>query len=108
MKTKSYFSIGLALAMCAGANFTKAASHTWTGSVSSAWSNPSNWIGGAPQIGEASVVLSFVTGATRQTSTNDIGNISVDAIVFTGGNFTLGGYFITLTGVSYYNIDCQN
>src|SRR5947207_2861794 len=107
MKTKSYFSICLALAMCASAISTNAASHTWTGSVSFAWSNPSNWIGGAPQIGEANVILNFVTGATRQSSTNDIGNIAVDDIVFTGGNFTVGGYFITLTGAGFYNLACQ-
>jgi autotransporter-associated beta strand protein len=108
MKTKSYISICLALMTFAGAHSTKAASHTWTGSVSSLWSNPLNWDGGAPQIGEANVVLNFEYGATRNASTNDIGNISVDDIVFTGNNFTLGGYFITLTGVSFYNLDCQN
>ena len=74
------------------------ATHTWTGTVSSSWSNNANWTGGTPA-GDPSADLVF-PATTRLTSTDDIPGISyVNSITFTASGYTLnaiGGSSIAL------------
>ena len=35
------------------------AAHTWTGANGPNWSDPQNWTGGAPNVGESAIVLDF-------------------------------------------------
>ncbi len=62
------------------------ATHTWTGAVDNQWSNSGNWTGGAPMVGETNVTVIFDTG--RNTN-QDINNLIVDQISFTGQNNTI-------------------
>jgi hypothetical protein len=51
-----------------------AATHTWTGAVSSAWSNNGNWTGGTPA-GDPSADLVF-PASSQLVSTNDIPGVT--------------------------------
>src|SRR2546422_1270417 len=102
---KKILTILTMLALLAGIHIARAGSHTWSGAVNNSWSNAGNWsAGGAPQYGEANVVLIYPANAVRYASTNGIGNIAIDLIEIDGNNYSLGGYGITLTGAGYYNL----
>lgn len=97
----------LAMATLLNTSPAKAGTHTWSGAVNFAWSNDGNWsAGGAPQFGESNIVLVFPAVAVRYAATNGVGNYAIDDIIINGNNYTLGGYAITLTGASYYNLEC--
>lgn len=108
MKQNLKLLAAFALATLATVHSVRAASHTWSGAVNSLWSNAGNWsAGGAPQLAEAGITLTFPAGATRYTSTNNIGNLAIDGITVSGNNYKIGGSAITLTGVAFYNLNCS-
>jgi autotransporter-associated beta strand protein len=76
--------------------------HTWTGSSSSgSWSNPSNWVGGAPTPGESSpVVLNFGPGLSNQATVDDVANLTVNQV-----NITATGYSVTLAASLTIQVD---
>src|SRR5678816_3480250 len=109
MKAKTLLGKLTTLAYLAVATLAHAGSHTWSGAVNNAWSQPGNWSsGGSPQFGEANLVLSFPPNLANRNATNGIGNLAIDDIIITGDNYKIGGYGITLTGAGYYNIDCSD
>lgn len=72
----------LAISLCfAFITSVRAGTHTWTGGGSDEnWSNPANWSGGAPTVGEsAPVIVIFTTGVT---TTNNISGLVVDSLQF--------------------------
>src|SRR5439155_14123971 len=98
-KSPTKILVTILLAGLSNLNPAHAGSHTWSGAVNNSWSNAGNWsAGGAPQYGEANVVLIYPANAVRYASTNGIGNIAIDLIEIDGNNYSLGGYGITLTG----------
>ncbi|MCA9166069.1 MAG: autotransporter-associated beta strand repeat-containing protein [Planctomycetales bacterium] len=70
------------------------ASHVWTGAVSNLWSDGGNWQGGSPA-GDTQAILSF-PAATNLVTNNDLVGLTVSAIDFSAGNYTIGGNAITL------------
>ncbi|HVE71030.1 MAG TPA: FG-GAP-like repeat-containing protein [Thermoanaerobaculia bacterium] len=77
-----------------------AATRTWSGTVSEAWSNPANWAEGVtPAAGD---VLVFPPGA-RLNSTNDLPNVAYHSITVTGhaqlnvNSYTQGSPATTVT-----------
>src|SRR5262249_30212920 len=71
------------------------------------WSNPANWVGGAPQVGEPGpVILNFPpVAANLKATVNDLtgGPLAIDQINFTDTGYSLGptaGISITLTGAT--------
>lgn len=59
--------------------------HTWTGAVNNSWSDARNWNGGSPA-GDPTPHLVFGSGATRQTSTNNLTlNVPVTISLHAGG-----------------------
>jgi autotransporter-associated beta strand protein len=72
------------------------ANHMWTGTTSALWSVDSNWNGGSPA-GDANAVLIFPGGAMNLANSNDLSNLTVDSIMFSGtSGYILGGNAITL------------
>lgn len=73
---------------------TYAATRTWTGTTSGAWSVASNWGGTAPVTGDD---LVFPSGASNLSNTNDLTeNTIINSITFTGSGYTLSGNPIIL------------
>lgn len=71
-----------------------AATRTWTGTTSAAWSLAANWGGTAPVAGDD---LVFPGGASNTTNTNDFAaGTNFNSITFTGGPYTIGGNGIAL------------
>src|SRR5262245_835454 len=70
--------------------------HTWTGVASHSWSNPNNWIGGAPSANESNLQLIFPSGAANLANTNDLNSLNVQSITFASGGYSLSGKTITL------------
>src|SRR5690606_25296197 len=54
--------------------------HVWTGAVDGNWSNPANWQGGAPAAGESALEIEFGADAVRQTSVNDLPDLTITAL----------------------------
>jgi hypothetical protein len=79
---------------------------TWTGTVSSFWSDSRNW---SPQIVPAAgEVLLFPAGAIRLSMTNDLpAGTTVGAMTF-NDNYTLSGNALTLTGDLAFRRDANN
>lgn len=72
------------------------ATHTWTGATSALWSDPTNWNGGSPA-GDPNAVLVFPAGAANLSNTNDLTNLTIQSISFTGSdNYTIAGNTLTL------------
>lgn len=70
-----------------------AGTHTWSGAVDGAWSNPANWSsGGRPSNSESSITLIFPPGATRFNTTNNLAGLNIGLIQFTGGGYNLEGF----------------
>src|SRR5262249_40374168 len=71
------------------------ATHSWTGGgglASPNWSDPANWTGGAPAVGEEGpVILNFPTGVSQRMSVDDITDLRVDQINLTGSDYTISG-----------------
>lgn len=59
-----------------------AGTHTWTGASGGRWSNPINWIGGAPQAGEAAPVKIIIPSSVPgfRELTNDIPGLIVQEL----------------------------
>jgi fibronectin-binding autotransporter adhesin len=65
-------------------------SHTWVGGVDSNWSTAENWgAGGSPLTDLSATIVFDASKAVRKASVNNVGNVSVNAIQFLGGGFTL-------------------
>lgn len=62
------------------------------------WSVGSNWTGGSP-LGDARATLVFPATAANLTITNDLANLTIQTIRFTGNKaYTIGGNALTLHG----------
>jgi hypothetical protein len=81
----------------AGAHPASAAtSRRWTGAGADAnWTNPANWMGGAPVAGDS--LIFGDTGARRTNVNNFPVDTSFDSIVFEGTGYNLTGNRVTLT-----------
>jgi len=77
-----------------------AATHTWTGAVSSSWSNNANWTGGTPA-GDPAADLMFPP-TNQLVSTDDIPGVTfLNSITFTGADYTVNslvGSSVALAG----------
>jgi autotransporter-associated beta strand protein len=74
------------------------ATHTWTGATSALWSVATNWSGGSPA-GDLNAVLVFPANAANLSNTNDLTNLTIQSISFSGGaDYTIGGNSLTLSG----------
>ncbi|MFO1476235.1 MAG: hypothetical protein U1F98_06235 [Verrucomicrobiota bacterium] len=71
----------------------RGATHVWTGGGATGyWSDASNWqASGAPQPGEAGIVLVFASGGARLNSTNDLNGLVLDQLQFGGNHYVLNG-----------------
>lgn len=75
--------------------------HNWTGasSISSNWSDTSNWdSNGPPTPSESNVVLNFGPAGAQRNNSDDIPGLTVQQINFTDGSYFLNGDPIALTG----------
>src|SRR6267143_7166985 len=74
---------------------TSAATKTWSGSgLNDRWSTPENWSPyGAPQDGDA---LRFAGFTVHQSNVNDLTNLLVQSIVFSGNSYSISGNPIRL------------
>lgn len=79
--------------------------HVWTGAVSSQWSDPGNWQGGAPTVGESDITLEFPADAQRFNSVNDIGNLNLSQLTIGSGSYTIGGQPFTLSGNAQVSLE---
>jgi hypothetical protein len=77
-----------------------AATHAWTGTVSSLWSDNANWTGGTPA-GDPAADLVFPS-SSRLVTTDDIPGVTfVNSILFTGSGYTVSsqpGSSVALAG----------
>jgi autotransporter-associated beta strand protein len=80
------------------------AAHTWSGAAGVSrpeWSNPLNWSsGGAPQANETTVALTF-PAVTNTNGTNDVPNLLINTITFSGGGYTISGNPLALSDVAF-------
>ncbi len=77
----------------------------WTGAgANENWSSVTNWNGNASPITGAPLLFS---GTTRQANTNDMSGLSISALTFANGGFSLYGNVITNTG-SITNLSGNN
>jgi fibronectin-binding autotransporter adhesin len=76
-----------------------AAVKTWDGSSSGNWNVAANWTGGvAPVSGDA---LVFPSGAANLANTNNLVDLRLDSITFTGSGYALRGNALAVTnGIS--------
>jgi uncharacterized repeat protein (TIGR01451 family) len=81
------------------------AAHTWSGAGgNSLWDNAGNWsAGGAPQPGETDVMLTFPAVANT-TGNNNVTDLTVSEVDFTGGGYTITGNAITLADSAAINV----
>src|SRR5215218_3097603 len=78
--------IAAAVAVAASAMMpaAHAATDTWTGAASGAWSNAGNWTGGnAPPVNGDTVV--FTGSSTNLATTNDLVSLSLAALTYNTG-----------------------
>src|SRR5262249_50893250 len=73
------------------------ATHTWTGATSNLWSDNTNWNGGSPA-GDTSAVLVFPGGTANLSIMNDLNNLAVQSITFSGNGYSISGNQLTLGG----------
>jgi autotransporter-associated beta strand protein len=94
--TRIKSSIATVLAVLASAGFSGAAFAVpcvWNGATNGNWSVPGNWsCAGGPNAGDD---LQFPNGATTFAMNQDIANLSVNSLAFSGNS---GGYSLTGTG----------
>src|SRR5262245_743206 len=67
--------------------------HTWLGAVSNLWGDAANWAGGSPQ-GDPSPDLFFPTGIAATATQNNLSNLFVHSLHFTGAgavNYSITG-----------------
>ncbi|MBZ5589734.1 MAG: autotransporter-associated beta strand repeat-containing protein [Acidobacteriia bacterium] len=88
--------VALAVAgvLLGAARWAGAATHTWTGATSAAWSVAGNWTGGAPAPAEAQPVdLVFPEGGSNPAMNNDIAGLILNSISFTATTtaYSIGG-----------------
>lgn len=73
-----------------------AATHIWTGTASSLFSDASNWRGGSPA-GDPAADLSFPAGVARLTATNDVPMLTIRSLSISAPGYTIGGLPMTVT-----------
>lgn len=98
MKMKTSFTLVTAFAFATLLihQTARAGSHTWSGVNGVYFNNASNWsYGGAPTNGEQNVYLYFPGGATHYICQNNISNLVVNGIGFSGDNYSIYGSNIT-------------
>jgi len=71
------------VACCVWAAPAGAAGHVWQGPNNGDWSNPGNWSGGVPAVGEPDLVIGLATGGE---SNADIPDLEVDSLVLGEGH----------------------
>ena len=94
MKMKTSFKLVTAVAFATLLihQTARAGSHTWSGVNGVYFNNASNWsYGGAPTNGEQNVYLYFPGGATHYICQNNISNLVVNGIGFSGDNYSIYG-----------------
>jgi len=85
---------------------TLSSQKSWTGAVSSFWSDSHNWSPQAvPSSGE---VLLFPAGAVRLTMTNDLPAGTIAGAMTFNDNYTLSGNALTLNGDLAFHRDANN
>jgi autotransporter-associated beta strand protein len=98
----------LALAVCCAVMPARAATRIWLG-ANSLWSNRDNWSpSGAPQNGDS---LSFPIGNQFMefSMNNDLVNLTIETITFTGAGYTLNGNRLTLNqGITDNHVGALN
>ena len=79
------------MALLLGALTAFAGTHTWTGARSGWWSDPLNWSGGVPQVGEPPPVEIVIPASApiHRDLTNDLAGLTVDRLVVTAHANTL-------------------
>lgn len=91
----------LILALLLGAAAAQASTHTWTGGSTkgSLWSDVANWVDGdgAPMAGETNLDLVFPDGAMRLANQNDIGDLTIRKITFSGSGYTITSLSVSLS-----------
>jgi len=99
------------LALTASLTSTHAGIHHWSGGGNNElWSNPANWIEGAPTAGEAAPVELVFPIATAKNLTNNIPGLTVDTLRLFGSGVTLrgsGGGSLTLRGGQATTVYCR-
>lgn len=94
IKLLAIFSIACFSFFVFNIHHTYAATRTWTGTTSGAWSVAGNWGGTAPVTGDD---LVFPSGASNLSNTNDLTeNTIINSLTFTGSGYTLSGNKIIL------------
>jgi hypothetical protein len=93
------FAIVPLFVLCIVATSATAATYTWTGGTSSAFSNQNNWNPiGVPSVSPNIDSLGFPSGPSRLSPSNDLpAGTPFGTIAFNGNNYTLGGNGIVLT-----------
>lgn len=92
MKTKTLTSVfALAAALMIGSS-SQAAVRTWTGSLSSTWNNPSNWVNNSVPFSGDTVVIPSVTRTPTINSSVELRALEIQA----GGGLTLNGNLIII------------
>ena len=86
-------SIGPGCWLVGGLLTSHAATHTWTGSGTSAlWSDAANWQGNnRRESGESGAVRVFPPGTSRLSSSNDLTGLTVTQLASSGTNYVLNG-----------------
>jgi autotransporter-associated beta strand protein len=82
-------SLGVSALLCLLSAPVFAATHVWSGAVNDQFSNPANWYGGSPA-GDVNADLSFPGGA-RPAARNDLANLNVRSIAFSGTDYSITG-----------------
>jgi fibronectin-binding autotransporter adhesin len=73
-----------------------AATHLWTGKGTTAkWSEAANWNGRVPELGDG---LVFPAGSATLTCTNDLADLFLVSITFSGSNYVVYGDPLALRG----------
>jgi autotransporter-associated beta strand protein len=85
--TSRSLSLTLILFLC---STTHAAVHIWTGATSNRFSDDTNWRGGSPA-GDPAAELSFPGEMARRALQNDIPNLTLRSIEFTGPDYSISG-----------------
>ena len=99
---KHGLSLRLALAACLVVSLNlvteaSAATRTWTGTISGAWSNAENWGGALPVAGDD---LVFPAGASNTTNINDFPAGTSFSSITVNATYLIGGNAVTLTAAS--------
>ncbi len=87
--------IGLLSALSVLPPAARASVKQWDGSANGNWSGSANWTNNAVPVDGDDLV--FPIGASNPTSTNNIANLHLNSITFSGSGYVLHGNAVTLT-----------